>query len=72
LTEAPILRHPDFTKPFILYTDANKKGIGAILAQYDTKTKADYVVKYFSQNLRQVQENWSATDLECLTIVEAV
>src|SRR6266542_3531569 len=48
LTEAPILRHPDFTKPFILYTDASKKGVGAILAQHDDQAKADYVIEYFS------------------------
>ncbi len=72
LTEAPILRHPDFTKPFILYTDASKKGVGAILAQHDDKAKADYVVEYFSQSLGQAQENWVTTDLECLAIVEAV
>ncbi len=33
LIETPILKHPNFTKPFILYTDISKKGIGAILAQ---------------------------------------
>jgi len=44
----PILRHPDFTKPFILYTDASKKDVGAILAQHDTEAKADYIVEYFS------------------------
>ncbi len=32
LTEASILRHLDFTKLFILYTDISKKGISAILA----------------------------------------
>ncbi len=48
LTEAPILRHSDFTKPFILYTDASKKDVGAILAQHDDEAKADYVVEYFS------------------------
>ncbi len=48
LTEAPILRYPDFTKPFILYTDASKKGVGAILAQHDDEVKADYVIEYFS------------------------
>jgi len=72
LTEAPILRHPDFTKPFILYTNASKKGIGVILAQHNEEAKADYVVEYFSRSLGQAQENWSATNLECLAIVEAV
>ena len=51
LIEAPILRHLDFTKPFILYTDVSKKGVGAILAQYDAEAKADYVVEYFSRSL---------------------
>ena len=32
LTEALIFRYPDFTKLFVLYTDASKKGVGAILA----------------------------------------
>ncbi len=72
LTEAPIFRHPDFIRPFILYTNTSKKGVGAILAQHDEEAKANYVVEYFSWNLRQTQENWSATDLECLVIVEAV
>ncbi len=54
LTEAPILRYPDFTKPFILYTDVSKRGVGTILAQHDVEAKADYVVEYFSCSLRQV------------------
>ena len=48
LTEVSILRHPDFTRPFILYTDASKKGVGAILAQHDEEAKADYMIEYFS------------------------
>jgi len=53
LTEVPIFRHLDFTKPFILYTDASKKGVGVILAQHDDEAKTDYIVKYFSRNLGQ-------------------
>ena len=53
LIAASILRHLNFTKPFILYINVSKKDIGAILAQYDPEAKADYVVEYFSRNLRQ-------------------
>ncbi len=53
LTEAPILRHPDFTKSFILYTDTSKKGVDAILVQYDAEAKVDYIVEYFSRSLGQ-------------------
>ena len=70
--EASILRHLNFTKPFILYTDISEKGVDAILAQHNPKAKADYIVEYFSWSLGQAQENWSATDLECLAIVEVM
>ena len=29
----PVLVHPDFNWPFVLYIDASKEGLGAILAQ---------------------------------------
>ncbi len=72
LTNILILRYLNFIKPFILYTDTSKRGVNAILAQYDTKAKVNYVIEYFSHSLEQVQENWSATDLKCLVIIEVV
>ncbi len=53
LIEIPIFRHPDFTKPFILYTNVSKRGVGIILAQYDLEVKANYVIEYFSWSLGQ-------------------
>ena len=33
LTEAPVLAYPDYSKPFILGTDASLKGLGTVLSQ---------------------------------------
>src|ERR1044072_5022713 len=36
MSTAPVLTHPDFTRPFVIYTDASYIGMGYILAQeYD-------------------------------------
>lgn len=33
LSTAPVLAYPDYTRPFILYTDASHKGMGFVLSQ---------------------------------------
>src|SRR6266540_3156136 len=72
LTQTPVLRHPDFNKPFILYTDASKEGIGAVLCQKDEDVNANYVIQYYSRTLAEGQRNWFTTNLECLAIIEAI
>lgn len=50
LINAPILRYPDFDKPFVLYCDASNVAIGVVLAQMDADGH-DYVVAYDSRVL---------------------
>ena len=46
LTSAPILAHPDFSKPFVLDTDASNFAMGAVLSQvHDGKER---VIAYAS------------------------
>ena len=33
LTSPPVVAFPDFTKPFLLHTDASQEGLGAVLYQ---------------------------------------
>jgi hypothetical protein len=71
LTEAPVLMHPNFEKPYQVHTDACKEGLGAVLVQYDS-AKKEHPVAYISRALRKHEKNYSVTEWECLAIVWAV
>ena len=68
LMEAPILRFPDFKKEFLLYTDASKECLGAILSQQDEEGR-EYVIAYASRTTSKPEKKYSTTELECLAMV---
>ena len=68
--ETKFLIRPDFSKPFILHTDACAKGYGAALHQL--KNGKERVVSYASKGTTRAESNYAATKLELKALVWAV
>ena len=71
LLTAPILRHPDLKRPFILKTDACQTGYGGILCQKDDQGR-EYVIRYGSKRTTRPERNYSASELECAAVMHFV
>lgn len=71
LINAPILTRADFTKPFLLCTDASYDGFGAVLSQLDDQDR-EHPIIYSSVTLKPNQRNWGSSKLELGCIVWAV
>ena len=65
---APVLSYPDYSKPFILYTDASDYGIGAAIHQIGDDGK-EHPISYAARTLRGSEVNWTTTEKECLAVV---
>ena len=70
LATPPVLAYPRMDVPFEIHTDASNVAIGVVLAQ--VVDGVEHPVAYWSRRLSATEKNWSATDRECLAVVEAV
>ena len=71
LVSYPILKHPDFSKKFIISTDASGFALGAVLAQID-ENKIEYAVAYASRAMKGAELHYGITEKECLAVVWAI
>ena len=56
LVDPPVMAYPDFTKSFIVCTDASKEGLGANL--YQRQSGETRVIAYASRSLTATERNY--------------
>ena len=61
-----LLAFPDFSKPFVIHTDASKLQLGAVLSQEGRP------IAFYSRKLNPAQANYTTGEKELLSIVETL
>ena len=70
LTSSPVLKNPEFGKPFTVTTDASEFAVGAVLSQHTPD--GERPVAFLSQTLNETQRRWPTHDRELHAIVVAL
>ncbi len=68
LVSPPVLAYSCFSRRFVLHTDANGRGLGAVLKQEQEEGKP-HPVTYASSSLLKRESRYGITDLEALGVV---
>eukprot|EP00795_Rhopilema_esculentum_P005569 gene5569-9573_t len=71
LRSSPVLRSPDYSKEFLLQTDASDRGLGAVLSQIGDDNE-EHPVMYLSRKLLDRERRYAVVEKECLAIVWAI
>ena len=69
--QAPILSFPDFSKPFLLETDASGKGLGAVLSQKQSDGRY-HPIAYASCIMNEMEQRYHSNKQEFLALKWAV
>ena len=70
-SECPVLAYADYSKPFVLHTDASTVRLSAVLYQKQEDGK-ERVIAYASRTLNRAEQNYDAHKLEFLALKWAV
>jgi hypothetical protein len=68
LQVAPILRTPDWNKPFLVYCDASGEAVGSTLSQLD-ENGHDHPIHFASRQLTSIKKNYTVTEQEGLVVI---
>ena len=75
----PVLKQPDFTKPFAVFTDTSAYGIGAILSQEGGSLSSNttqkpklHPIAYYSATFTEIEHNYDIYERELLAIIKAI
>ena len=69
--QAPILAFPDFSKPFLLKTDASRRGLGAVLSQKQADGQY-HPIAYASRVMNETEQRYHSNKQEFLALKWAV
>ena len=67
-TKTPVLMKPDFTKTFVLSTDASDHALGGMLSQYDPEGELRPIA-FYSHKFSPAERNYDVFDKELLAIL---
>ncbi|CAG2188088.1 unnamed protein product [Mytilus edulis] len=71
LIDSAVLNYPDFSKPFILDTDASDTAVGAVLSQL-CEDGLERVVAFYSTTHSPQEINYSTTRKELLAVIKSI
>lgn len=66
LSRAPVLRAPDFSKPFLVATDASARGLGAVLSQ--EVDGEEHPIVFLSRKLTPAETKYATIEREALAV----
>ena len=73
----PVLKQPNYTKPFFLSTNASAYGVGAVLSQEGeinprTKKPTQQPIAYYSTTFTPTERNYDIYERELLAVIKAL
>ncbi|KAI5615382.1 hypothetical protein C0J50_8763, partial [Silurus asotus] len=66
--DAPVLRHPDPRRPFVVKVDASSTGVGATLSQWSGSPPRLHPCAFYSHKLSTAEQNYDIGNRELLAI----